>query len=250
MTPNADARVLCVGVGGLASPALQVLLRSGIRHFTLADDDLVEESNLQRQTLFDDRHLGQPKVTAAAARLEELWAASAPDRPNASAPLRIETRMERALPNNILGLVQDHTLVLEGGDNFATKFMMADACRIARLPLVQAGVVRWAGWALASTAGSACLRCVFEDIPQARDRSCAAEGVVGPVVGVLGAYQAALALRLLAGDGTAAGELAHYDGLAGRIRRLHVTSRPGCPLCTGTINSMDMARYTAPGCAA
>lgn len=237
-------RVLCVGLGGLGSPALQVLLRSGLRAFTLVDDDRVDESNLQRQTLYTDQDLGQLKVEAAAARLCS-WAAElggpAPD-------LRLVAA--RALPNTIEQLVTGHGLVLEGGDNFATKFMTADACRLAGVATVQAGAIGWNGWVLASTPESACLRCVFEDIPRGEPETCATAGVVGPVVGVIGALQAAQALCLLQGRHSAAGQLIHYQALSGQLRRINVTRRDDCPLCTGKIDRMDLARYLPPECAA
>jgi molybdopterin-synthase adenylyltransferase len=141
--------------------------------------------------------------------------------------------------------------VLEGADNFATKFLVADACALNRVPLVQAGAVRWVGWALASIPGvSACLRCVFEDMPTGQQDTCAAAGVIGPVVGALGALQAALALRLLRGDVSAAGELWSYAGLAGELRRRPVRRQARCALCSGRINQLELSRYAPPECAA
>jgi adenylyltransferase/sulfurtransferase len=142
-------------------------------------------------------------------------------------------------------------VVLEGSDNFATKFLVADACALAGVPLVQAGAVRWVGWALANLPGrSACMRCVFEDIPAGQQDTCAAAGVVGPVVGVLGALQAALALRLLRGDASAAGELWSYAALPGALRRRSIGPQPRCPLCSGRIDDLDLLRYAPPECAA
>jgi adenylyltransferase/sulfurtransferase len=159
-------------------------------------------------------------------------------------------RESRILPDTALELVHGFDLVLEGADNFATKFLCADACSLAGVPLVQAGAVRWVGWALASVpAQSACLRCVFEDIPQGREDTCAQSGVVGPVVGVLGALQAALAIRLLRGEVAAAGVLYSYDGLAGSLRSRAVRRRPTCDLCAGVISDTNSSRY-APECAA
>jgi adenylyltransferase/sulfurtransferase len=107
------------------------------------------------------------------------------------------------------------------------------------------------GWALASLPGrSACLRCVFEDVPRGQQDTCAEAGVVGPVVGVLGALQGALALRLLLSDVSAAGELWSYAALPGVLRRRPVVRRARCELCSGSIGDTDLSRYVAPGCAA
>jgi molybdopterin/thiamine biosynthesis adenylyltransferase len=113
---------------------------------------------------------------------------------------------------------------------------------------VQAGAVRWAGWAFCALPDSACLRCLFEDIPRDQVETCAEAGVVGPVVGVLGGLEAALVLRLLQGE-RPGGELWHYDALKGALRKTFVRRRSDCPLCAGEIQDLRMERYTAT-CAA
>jgi adenylyltransferase/sulfurtransferase len=119
------------------------------------------------------------------------------------------------------------------------------------VPVVQAGAVRWVGWAMASLPGeSACLRCVFEDVPRDTQETCAEAGVVGPVVGVLGALQGALALRLLLGDESAAGELWSYAALPGSLRRRTVARQARCALCSGRIRDTEVSRYASPECAA
>jgi adenylyltransferase/sulfurtransferase len=145
-------------------------------------------------------------------------------------------------------LLSDHTLVVEGADNLATKFLVADAAHLAGVPAVQAGAIRWAGWAFCALPRSACLRCLFEDIPRDRVETCAEAGVVGPVVGVLGGLEAALVLRLLQGE-CPGGELWHYDALRGALRKTLVRRRSDCPLCAGEIQDLRMERYTA-ACAA
>ena len=242
----ADKRVLVVGAGGLSCPAASVLARSGVGHLTLLDDDRVEESNLQRQTLYSPAEVGQPKAALAAAALIQQAA-------NRGFELAAVAREKRLLPEGAVEAVRGFDLVLEGADNFATKFLVADACALARVPVVQAGAVRWVGWALASLPGrSACLRCVFEDVPRqdAAQDTCAESGVVGPVVGVLGALQAALALRLLLGDERAAGELWSYAALPGALRRRHVARQASCALCAGAILDTDLSRYAPKECAA
>jgi adenylyltransferase/sulfurtransferase len=232
-----SARVLMVGAGGLGSPAALVLARSGVRHITIVDDDVVDVSNLHRQVLYDDADVGRPKVERAAARLAREGA-------------EVRVVHGRMLPSTALELAREHDVVIEGADNFATKFLTCDACALAGVRVVQAGAVRWSGWALASIPGtSACMRCVFEDIPRDRVETCAEAGVIGPVVGVLGALEATLALRLLSGDTSAAGELWSYRALDGVLRATRVSRRRGCPTCDGHIRELDVERYAPRDCA-
>jgi adenylyltransferase/sulfurtransferase len=157
----------------------------------------------------------------------------------------------RVLPDNAREIVSAYDLVLEGADNFATKFLIADACFLTGTAVVQAGAVRWGGWAIGAIAReSACLRCLFEDVPPGQHDTCAEAGVVGPVVGVLGALQAAIALRMLAGDRSAAGVLWSYDGLRGAVRHRRITPQSHCQLCAGFITDTQMSRYVPPECAA
>lgn len=236
--PSEDTRrVLAVGAGGLGSPALRVLALSGVTHFTLLDDDRVDASNLQRQTLYGPEDQGKLKVECAAERIRQL--SPTPEQ------VDVRTVAERLLPDTALEHIEGHEWVLEGADNFATKFLAADAAALSNTPIVQAGAVRWGGWAMASVPGeTACMRCIFEDIPRGRPETCAVAGVVGPVVGVLGALEANLLLQLRAGA-KAAGQLWSYDGLRGSLRPRRVRRRKGCPLCEGEIRDLDMSRYAA-----
>ncbi|MEY4579753.1 MAG: hypothetical protein RL701_4456 [Pseudomonadota bacterium] len=244
----ATKRVLLVGAGGLGSPAGTLLARAGVGGIDVLDDDSVELSNLQRQTLYDETHVGQSKAQSAVMQLQRAAQAAG------HAGARMNAREERLTPENALALVREFDLVVEGSDNYATKFLTADACAIARIPCVQAAAVRWVGWALGTWPGqSACLRCVFEDIPEGPDRGCATAGVIGPVVGVLGAVQAAIALRMLSNTDTAvraAGVLHHYRALPGALRQSRVTRSPTCPTCNGEITQLDRARYMPRVCAA
>jgi molybdopterin-synthase adenylyltransferase len=240
----AGKRVLLVGAGGLGCPAARILSRSGVGHIEIVDDDVVDDTNLHRQTLYHIGDVGQRKAVVAAARL--IQEAERADR-------RVGTvaREIRVLPDQACAIVAGYDLVLEGADNFATKFLVADACALTGTPLVQAGAVRWVGWAFASIPGrSACLRCVFEDIPRGQQDTCADAGVVGPVVGVVGALQAAIALRMLGGDTAAAGELWSYQALSGTLRRTRIARQTHCALCSGRITDTNRSRYAPPECAA
>ncbi|MDB4976514.1 MAG: Sulfur carrier protein adenylyltransferase ThiF [Myxococcaceae bacterium] len=228
--------VLVVGAGGLSCPVLSVLAQSGVTRFTLLDDDHIELSNLHRQTLYDERDLGRLKVEAAAEKLSQL--SPFPER------LQVERVVDRLLPDNALELMRGHTLVVEGADNFATKFLAADAARLSGVAIVQGGAVRFAGWALGVLPrGGACTRCIFEDIPRGQPETCSVAGVLGPVVGVLGALEAALAVELLLGRTRAASVLWSYDALRGGLRRRRVQPRSDCPLCTGQVRDLSLSRY-------
>ena len=243
MVQLAQARVLLVGAGGLGCAAARVLIESGLGSLTILDDDLVDLSNLHRQTLYRESDVGTSKAALAAERLRALSPTEQPS--------TVVAREIRIVPENARNLLNGFDLVLEGADNFATKFLVADACALTGVPLVQAGAVRWVGWALASVPRrSACLRCVFEDVPRGEQDTCADAGVVGPVVGAMGALQAALALRLLSGDATAAGELWNYAALPGALRRRTVPRQARCQLCRGEITDLELSRYAPAECAA
>lgn len=244
MSPLSGRRVLLVGAGGLGSPVASLLARAGVGTLVVADDDRVELGNLHRQTLYREADVGQPKAMVAAAHIEH-------EARRAGHSVQAVARVSRLYPDSVLGAVEGFDLVVEGADNYATKFMVADACALAGVACVHGGAVRWVGWALASLPRrSACLRCAFEDIPSGPDQGCSVAGVLGPVVGVVGAIQAQLALRLLRGELEAAGGLHHYRALSGSLRQIPLARNPDCALCTGAIAAIDPARYMARDCAA
>lgn len=234
--PLCEHTVLVVGAGGLSCPVLSVLAKSGVTRFTIVDDDIVEIGNLHRQTLYGESDVGRLKVDVAAERLVEL----------SPLPASVEvTRViDRVVPDNALALFRGHALVVEGADNFATKFLCCDAAKLAGVPIVQAGAVRFGGWALGVLPGEgACVRCIFEDIPRGQPETCSVAGVLGPVVGVLGAIEAALAIELLRGHAGAASELWSYDALAGGLRKRRIRQRADCPLCNGHVRGLSLERY-------
>lgn len=244
MAELSQKRVLIVGAGGLGSPVAMVLARSGVGHIEVADDDVVDASNLQRQLLYTQADIGRPKAALACQRIEREARAT-------GHVCMAVAREMRVYPDVARETVRGFDVVVEGADNYATKFLVADACALEHVACVQAGAVRWTGWALAALPGhSACMRCVFEDIPEGPAQGCSEAGVVGPVVGVMGAVQAALALRILLGDETAAGVLHQYRGLDGMLRKHRVQRRANCPLCDGTIRDLSETRYAPRECAA
>lgn len=214
------ARVLVVGVGGLGCPAALALARSGIGCLGLCDDDVVDRTNLHRQILFRDADVGAPKVGTAVHRLAHL----APQ-------LSLRAHPTRLLPESAVAIVGGYDVVLEGSDNFATKFLVADACRIAQVPVVHAAAVRWIGTVLAAgPAGKPCYRCLFEDLPVEGATNCSEAGVMGPVVGLLAAVQVDLALAAIDGL-SAVGQLVTFDGRTNLLRRRTLVPRSDCALC-------------------
>jgi adenylyltransferase/sulfurtransferase len=211
----------------------------------LCDDDVVERTNLHRQILFDDADAsaGTPKLDAAARALGR-----------AAPGVTVVLHRERLTPASAARLVAGYDVVVEGSDNFATKFLASDACALAGVPVVHASAVRWVGTAMAvAAAGRPCYRCVFEDVPRgdARDApNCAEAGVMGPVVGLVAAIQADLALSLLDGQ-PVAGQLVTFDGRTDAVRRRKVRSRSSCPLCgtAPSIRRIDSTAYETPACA-
>lgn len=219
----AAARVLVVGVGGLGCPAAAALADGGVGTIGLVDPDAVEPSNLPRQTLYDDRDVGRPKVAAAAARL------------GATHPgLRVETDRRRVGAHDV-ALLQGWDVVLDGTDTVAAKFAVNDAAVAAGVPLVHAGAIGFRAQLMTVLpgGGSACYRCLFEEAPPPEDApSCDAAGVLGPAVHLAGALQAAEALRLLAGRPPLfADRLLTLDCRDGAWRTIPLARRADCATC-------------------
>lgn len=236
---RARARALVVGLGGLGCPAALALAHAGVGTIGLCDDDEVERSNLHRQILFADVDAdgGVHKVDAAARALRSRV-------PGVS----LETHKRRLLPKDAVDLVRGYDVVLEGADNYATKFLAADACALAGVPVVHASAVRWVGTVLAvGLAGGPCYRCLFEDVPAEGGQGCAQAGVMGPVVGVVAAIQADFALAMIDGH-RVAGELVTFDGRTDELRRRSIVARSDCGLCgrPQRIRHIDAGSYARP----
>lgn len=233
---------LVIGVGGLGCPTLLALARSGLGRVVLADDDEVSLSNLHRQLLFEPEDVGKDKAALALQRLREL-----------DANLEVELVRSRFLPDNALALAGSVDILVEGADNFATKFLVADAAFLTGRPVIHGAGVRWTTTVFAvGPAGGPCYRCLFEDVPSAdAGANCDEAGVMGPVLGIAGALMADLALSCLLGSVDRQGSIFSYDGKLDRLRRVAVTARNDCALCGARPNIVDIdeARYLAPNCA-
>lgn len=239
--PFGDKSVLVVGVGGLGCAVLAALTRAVIGRWILVDDDDVDETNLHRQVLFTAKDVGRSKLEAAADALVSRGVE----------PGRIELRRGRILPDNARQWFADVDLVLEGADNYATKFLVADASHLERKPVVHGAAVGWNATVFAVPPdGRPCYRCVFEDLPTGAAGNCDSLGVLGPVVGVGGALMADQALQLLTG-GVEPGVVYAFDGKRARLRRVKVHPRRDCALCGAhaTVGDTPWEHYTAPLCA-
>ena len=239
-TPEPGPIALIVGVGGLGCPAALALARAGIA-LRLCDDDKVELHNLHRQILFSDGDVGQDKLDAARGALLE---AGAPE---------VQLVRDRLVPETAPALLEGVAVVLEGADNFATKFLAADAGHLFGVPVVHGAAVRWHGTVLlASSTGAPCYRCIFEDLlPSDEAPNCSTAGALGPAVGVVGALMADLALDVLSGDTSRAGSVFSFDGKSGQLRGTRIAPRASCDLCgeTASIRSIRAERYWPPTCA-
>ncbi|HEX4423581.1 MAG TPA: molybdopterin-synthase adenylyltransferase MoeB [Kofleriaceae bacterium] len=217
------AKVLCIGAGGLGSPSSMYLAAAGIGTIGVVDDDVVDASNLQRQILHGTDRVGVPKVESAETTLRGLN----PD-------VRIDKHRTRITSDNALALIAPYDVIIDGADNFATRYLVNDvALRLAK-PVIHASIFRFEGQITVFPAnGSPCYRCLYPQPPPAEDApSCAEAGVFGVLPGIMGVLQATEALKLVLGLGdTLAGRLLCYDALRTRFRELRLRRDPKCPTC-------------------
>ncbi len=219
-----QAKVLVVGAGGLGAPALQYLAAAGVGTIGIVDDDTVSVSNLQRQVIHRDADTGRPKVQSAA------------DAIHAQNPFVTVRPYQRRLDAEIApDLLADYDLVLDGTDNFDTRYLINRACVAAGVPLVSAAITQWEGQiSLYHPAGDApCYACVFPQAPAPElAPSCAEAGVIGALPGVVGSMMAAEAIKWITGAGqTLAGRLMIYDALYADARVINVKRRADCATC-------------------
>ncbi|TMD95344.1 MAG: HesA/MoeB/ThiF family protein [Chloroflexi bacterium] len=218
------ASVAVVGAGGLGSPVVLYLAAAGVGRLTIIDDDRVALDNLQRQVLHETAAVGEPKAHSARRRVAAL---------NPEVSVRtVEQRLDGA---NAAGLLAGHDVVVDGSDNFSTKFAVNDACVRQGICAVVGGVIRYEGQVVVVPPGAPCYRCLFGEEPAAGlVPSCRAAGVLGAVAGMVGCLQASEALRHLLGTGDAqGGRVLLLDALRPRLRAVPFPRDPGCPACAG-----------------
>ena len=219
-----NAKVLVVGAGGLGAPVLQYLAAAGVGTIGVIDDDVVDNANLQRQVIHKDRNIGMPKVFSAQAELE------------AQNPFVTVHPYNRRLDDDIAAtLIAEYDIVLDGTDNFDTRYLVNRACVAAGVPLISGALSQWEGQlsVFDPAKGAPCYQCVFPQAPAAHlAPSCAQAGVIGPLPGVIGSMMAVEAIKVITGAGAPLrGQMVMYDALYGENRVIGVSKRDDCPVC-------------------
>ena len=240
------ARIAMVGAGGLGSPAAYYLAAAGVGTLVLADDDIVDRSNLQRQILHADARIGMAKVDSARIALSAL-----------NPRVRVDAFRERITAGNVERLIADADVVIDGADNFPARYLLNDACVKLGKPLVYGAVHRFEGQVSVFDAGrrrgeAPCYRCLFpEPPPPEAAPNCAEAGVLGVLPGVIGLLQATEAIKLVLGIGDPLrGRLLHFDALAMRFRETRLSADPDCAVCAPDRDFpgyIDYARFCAGG---
>lgn len=231
------ASVLIVGLGGLGSPVALYLAAAGVGRIGLLDDDTVQVHNLQRQVLHDTAAVGRAKTDSARARLEAL-----------NPHVQVDTWRTTFGPGNARGIVADYDVVVDGTDRFATRYLVNDACVLARRPNVHASIHRFEGQlSVFATADGPCYRCVHpEPPPPGTVPDCAEGGVLGVLPGLLGTLQATEALKHLLGIGAPlVGRLLVVDALGMRFREIAIARDPACPWCATRERTALLDDYAA-----
>ena len=219
-----NAKVLVIGAGGLGAPALQYLAAAGVGTIGVIDDDTVENTNLHRQVIHKDSAIGMPKVFSATAEMQ------------AQNPFVTVRPYHRRLSADIAeDLIGEYDLVLDGSDNFDTRYLVNDTCVAARKPLISGALSQWEGQLslFDPSDGTPCYRCIFPQAPAAHlAPSCAEAGVIGPLPGVVGAMMALEAIKHITGAGTTAqNKMLIYDALYSETRMIGISRRADCPTC-------------------
>jgi len=220
------ARVLIAGAGGLGSPLALYLAAAGVGTIGLVDDDVLELSNLQRQIAHGTENLGAPKVESAAAAMRRI-----------NPLVTVQAHRVRVAAGNVAGLIADYDIICDGTDNFATRFLLADACVAARKTLISAAVLRFEGQLSTFKPhhgpDAPCYRCLYPQAPpEGLVPSCSEAGVLGAVTGVMGTLQATEVCKEILGIGESmSGWLLVWDALGANFRKIRLRKDPACPVC-------------------
>jgi molybdopterin/thiamine biosynthesis adenylyltransferase len=235
-----DASVLVIGAGGLGSPLLLYLAAAGVGRIGVVDDDVVDLSNLQRQVMHDTVRVGDPKVESARDAIARV-----------NPEVKLEPHRVRFTAANALTLIAQYDLVADGSDNFATRFLVNDACHLAGKPLVSGAILRFEGQlstfksGVPGTQDAPCYRCIFPEAPPAGlIPTCAEGGVLGAVAGAIGSLQATEVIKELAQIGDSlSGWLLIYDALSTTFRKVRVRRDPACALCGDAPTIRDLSAH-------
>ncbi len=235
-----DSKVLVLGAGGLGAPIIQYLAAAGIGTIGIADDDVVELSNLQRQVIHGTDDVGRPKVESA----REFVAALNPD-------IDVQTHEIRVSPENIESLLAAYEFVVDGTDNFQTRYLVNDACTLAGIPFSHGSIFRFEGQVttFAGEDDSPCYRCMFPEAPpDGMVPNCATAGVLGVLPGTVGCIQATETVKHVLGKGELLdGKMVFYDALRMEFDTVEISKKPDCPVCSDdpAIESVHDVEYTA-----
>lgn len=219
-----ESSVACVGLGGLGSPAALYLAASGIGRLALIDDDTVDVSNLQRQILYKDSECGSPKVELAKKHLLEL-----------NPHIQIDVFQSRLDVNNSCETLKPYDIILDGSDNFPTRYLVNDTCVLLNKPLIHGSIYKFDGQlSIFATNEGPCYRCLCPQPPEGDAiPNCAQAGVIGVLPGIIGTLQATEAIKLILGLGTPLiGKILQYDALNLTFRTLSLKKNPDCPICS------------------
>jgi sulfur-carrier protein adenylyltransferase/sulfurtransferase len=230
-----DSKVLLIGAGGLGAPAAFYLAAAGVGTLGIIDADVVEESNLQRQIIHTTQRVGEYKAESARQAIEALN----PD-------VKVITYIERLDETNVARIIADYDLIIDGTDNFPTRYLLNDAALIANKPVIHGSVFRFEGQVTVFKPGEGpCYRCLYrEPPPPALAPSCAEAGVLGVLPGIIGLLQTVEAIKVLLGIGDPlVGRLLTYDALAGEFTELRLFRDPECPACGEHAHPEDLPTY-------
>jgi molybdopterin/thiamine biosynthesis adenylyltransferase len=230
-----DSKVLLIGAGGLGSPAAYYLAAAGVGTIGIIDADVVDDSNLQRQILHNTSRIGEYKAESARETIEALN----PD-------VKVVTYIERLDESNVARIIADYDLIIDGTDNFPTRYLLNDAAIIASKPVIHGSVFRFEGQlTVFKPHEGPCYRCLYpEPPPAALAPSCAEAGVLGVLPGIIGILQATEAIKLLLNIGEPlVGRMMTYDALAGEFSELRLYRDPNCPACGEHAHPEDLPTY-------
>lgn len=231
-----ESKVLVVGAGGLGSPASLYLAAAGVGTLGIVDGDRVDLTNLQRQVLHYTHDVGRPKTQSARRTLEDIN----PD-------VTVRPYQTVLTSENALDIIRDYDVVVNGSDNFPTRYLVNDASVFLGKPLIDASILKWEGQATTFLPGQGCYRCLFPTPPPPGTvPSCAEGGIIGAVAGFMGTLQALEAVKVLLGRGdTLSNRLLIFDALSGELRTLRWTRNPNCPVCGDHPTITELIDYEA-----
>ncbi|MFA3783528.1 ThiF family adenylyltransferase [Melioribacteraceae bacterium 4301-Me] len=234
-----ESKILVIGAGGLGSPVLAYLAAAGIGTLGVVDSDVVDLSNLQRQIIHFTPDLDLPKVESAKNKIEQIN----PD-------VKVVAYNTRLTSNNIAEIINQYDFIIDGTDNFPTKFLINDACVMLRKPYSHAGILRFDGQTFTYTPGNMCYRCIFkEPPPKGAVPTCSEAGILGAVAGVIGSIQAVEALKFILNKGELlTNRLLTFNALSTKFREIKLRKNPNCAVCGNNPSIKELQDHEQPVC--